>query len=57
MTIDSKIHPNPALFVNPSNQISNNKNITMKRKYSKMDMLRRLISVGVILQLLGNIGK
>lgn len=55
MTIDSKTHQNPALFNNPSNQIS--KNITMNRKYFKMDMLRRLISVGVILQLLGNIGK
>ena len=55
MTIDSKFHQNPALSINPSNKIS--KNIIMNRKYSKMDMLRRLISVGVILQLLGNIGK
>ncbi|CAG9806620.1 unnamed protein product [Chironomus riparius] len=54
MTIDRKSHQNPALSINPSIQIS--KNITMNRKYSKMDMLRRLISVGVILQLLGNIG-
>lgn len=55
MTIDSKARQNPSLSINPSNQIS--KNITMTRKYSKMNMLRRLLSVGVILQLLGNIGK
>jgi hypothetical protein len=30
---------------------------TLKMRTSKMDMIRRLISVGVILQLLGNIGK
>lgn len=41
---------------NPTaNQSTINK--TPNKRYQKMDMIRRLISVGVILQLLGNIGK
>lgn len=62
MTLDTKYsfrdHQNPPQSVNHmKNSRSSTENIKYSRKYSKMGMFRRIISVGVVLQLLGNFGK